>query len=134
MLSKKYGFAKNEAFGHGEVSSAKHPKEGFTIASAIRSGRTDQVVEEFATKSIENIRPEIPRDSPKNKAGELLDTASTQVNSGLRILEDLFLSGRPSFTDMSTKVIQQTTTNKPSFGHRQKQERAFEFLIERQVS
>ena len=37
MLAKNYGFPKSNAYGHGEVSSAKHPQEGLTIASAIRS-------------------------------------------------------------------------------------------------
>jgi hypothetical protein len=37
-LSQKYGFSKTNVYGHGEVASHKHPKEGYTIASAIRGG------------------------------------------------------------------------------------------------
>jgi hypothetical protein len=37
-LSQKYGFPKTNVYGHGEVTSNKHPKEGYTIASAIRGG------------------------------------------------------------------------------------------------
>jgi hypothetical protein len=37
-LSQKYGFPKTNVYGHGEVASHKHPKEGYTIASAIRGG------------------------------------------------------------------------------------------------
>jgi hypothetical protein len=37
-LSQKYGFPKTNVYGHGEVASHKHPKEGYTISSAIRGG------------------------------------------------------------------------------------------------
>lgn len=133
MLAKKYGFNSKEAFGHGEISASKNPTEGLTIASAIRSGTTDQAIEKTIELNIPKT-PEIIPDTAKAKVGEILDTASNEFNSGLRTLEDLFLTGRPSFTDMSTYINQQTITNKPSFGHRQKQDRSLEFLIERQVS
>lgn len=37
-LARKYGFPKTDVFGHGEVSSHKHPQEGATIVKAIRGG------------------------------------------------------------------------------------------------
>jgi hypothetical protein len=136
-LAKKYGFSKSEAYGHGEVSSAKHPKEGFTIASAIRGGRIDSVVESIASKASEGakqfktdvIEPVV------SKGGEFLETASVELASGLRMLEDLFMgSARPTFTDLSTTINQSTTISRPGGNLQNREEKAIKYLIQRQVS
>jgi hypothetical protein len=132
MLAKKYGFNPKEAFGHGEVSPSKSPTEGLTIASAIRSGTTNQAIE----KSIElNIpkTPEIVPDTTKAKAGDILTTASNEFNSGLRILEDLFVTGRPSFTNMSTTINQSNTISRPGGNLRTKEDASIQLLIQRQT-
>ena len=132
MLAKKYGFDSKEAFGHGEVSPSKSPTEGLTIASAIRSGTTNQAIE----KSIElNIHktPEIVPDTTKAKAGDILTTASNEVNSGLRILEDLFVTGRSSFTNMSTTINQTNTISRPGGNLRTKEDSSIQLLIQRQT-
>jgi hypothetical protein len=137
MLAKKYGFAKTNAFGHGEVSSGKHPKEGFTIASAIRSGRVDQAVEGITEKSLEGIKQNAPpsvNTQTTGKAGDVLDAASNQVSSGLRMLEDIFIDGRPSFTDLSTTVIQNNTIKKPGGNVREKEQKSIDILLARQSS
>lgn len=136
MLAKKYGFSKSNTFGHGEVSSAKHPKEGFTIASAIRSGTVDQALENISDKTMEGVKSaakpsiETPQTS---RTGEIIDTASEAVQSGLRMLEDYFLMGRPSFTDLSTTVIQSSIVKKPGNNVRAKEEESFKMLIQRQL-
>jgi hypothetical protein len=132
MLAKKYGFDSKEAFGHGEVSTSKSPTEGLTIASAIRSGTTNQAIE----KSIElNIpkTPEIVPDTAKAKAGDILTTASNEFNSGLRMLEDLFVTGRPSFTNMSTTINQSNTISRPGGNLRTKEDASIQLLIQRQT-
>jgi hypothetical protein len=132
MLAKKYGFPKSNAYGHGEVSSAKHPREGLTIASAIRSGRVDQTLQSIANETVNNVKPEV-QNIPQ-KSADAIDGASGMVRSGLRTLEDLFLTGRPSFNDMSTTVFQTNTVSRPGGNLRSKEDKSFEFLIERQVS
>ena len=137
MLAKKYSFTKTNAFGHGEVSSGKHPKEGFTIASAIRSGRVDQAVEGITEKSLEGIKQNAPpsvNTQTTGKAGDVLDAASNQVSSGLRMLEDIFIDGRPSFTDLSTTVIQNNTIKKPGGNVREKEQKSIDILLARQSS
>jgi N-acetylmuramoyl-L-alanine amidase len=132
MLAKKYGFPKSNAYGHGEVSSAKNPQEGLTIASAIRSGRVEQTLQNIANETVQNIKPEVQ--TIPQRSADTIDNASGVVRSGLRTLEDLFLTGRPSFTDMSTTVIQTNTISRPGGNLKGKEDKSFEFLIERQVS
>jgi hypothetical protein len=133
MLSKKYGFAKSNAYGHGEVSSSKHPKEGFTIANAIRTGKEEIVVKEMAMKNANPNMPEITPSTKKDKVGEVLQTASDELNSGLRFLEDLFIKGRPSFNDMSTVINQVNTISRPTGNSlATKEQEAFKYLIQRQ--
>jgi hypothetical protein len=139
QLAKKYGFPKSESYGHGEVSSGKHPKEGFTIATAIRGGKEASVIKTMASNAIEDIKggtgavgPAISQ-TPQT-GGEVLDTASSSLASGLRLLEDLFMKGRPSFTDLSTVINQNNTFSRPGGNLREKEMQAFKFLIERQVS
>jgi murein DD-endopeptidase MepM/ murein hydrolase activator NlpD len=91
-------------------------KDDMILASASRSQTMPEV---------QNI-PQKPADA--------IDNASGMVRSGLRTLEDLFLTGRPSFTDMSTVVNQNNTISRPGGNLKLKEEKAFEFLIERQVS
>lgn len=135
MLSKKYGFSKTNVYGHGEVSSAKHPKEGFTIANAIRTGKEEIVVKEMAMNVANPNMPQItPTSDKKDKVGETLQTASNQLTSGLRVLEDLFINGRPSFTDMSTVINQNNTYSRPGGDLRDREARAIKFLIERQTT
>lgn len=136
MLAKKYGFSKTNAFGHGEVASSKQPTEGFTIANAIRSGSVGQKLQNFADQTIEEVKPTISSaaQTVTQKSGEVLDSASGMVRSGLRTLEDMFLSNRPSFTDLSTTVIQNNTISKPGGNMKDKESQSFEFLIARQLN
>jgi hypothetical protein len=139
QLAKKYGFPKSESYGHGEVSSGKHPKEGFTIATAIRGGKEASVIKTMASNAIEDIKggtgavgPAISQTS--QTGGEVLDTASSSLASGLRLLEDLFIKGRPSFTDLSTVVNQNNTFSRPGGDLREREMKAIKFLIERQTA
>jgi hypothetical protein len=132
MLAKKYGFTKTNAYGHGEVSSSKNPTEGLTIASAIRSGTTNQAIEKVIELNTPKT-PEIIPDTTKAKAGDILTTASNEFNSGLRMLEDLFVTGRPSFTNMSTTINQSNTISRPGGNLRTKEDASIQLLIQRQT-
>ena len=139
QLAKKYGFPKSESYGHGEVSSGKHPKEGFTIATAIRGGKEASVIKNMASNAVEDIKggtgtvgPAISQ-TPQT-GGEVLDAASNQLSSGLRLLEDLFMKGRPSFTDLSTVINQNNTFSRPGGDLREREMKAIKFLIERQTA
>jgi N-acetylmuramoyl-L-alanine amidase len=132
MLAKKYGFTKTNAYGHGEVSSSKNPTEGLTIASAIRSGTTNQAIEKVVELNTPKT-PEIIPDTTKAKAGDILTTASNEFNSGLRMLEDLFVTGRPSFTNMSTTINQSNTISRPGGNLRTKEDASIQLLIQRQT-
>jgi N-acetylmuramoyl-L-alanine amidase len=139
QLAKKYGFPKSESYGHGEVSSGKHPKEGFTIATAIRGGKEASVIKTMAANAVEDIKgaagtvgPAISQAS--QTGGQLLDAASNQLSSGLRMLEDLFMKGRPSFTDLSTVINQNNTFSRPGGDLREREMKAIKFLIERQTT
>jgi N-acetylmuramoyl-L-alanine amidase len=139
QLAKKYGFPKSESYGHGEVSSGKHPKEGFTIATAIRGGKEASVIKTMAANAVEDIKgaagtvgPAISQAS--QTGGQLLDAASNQLSSGLRLLEDLFMKGRPSFTDLSTVINQNNTFSRPGGDLREREMKAIKFLIERQTT
>jgi hypothetical protein len=137
MLAKKYSFTKTNAFGHGEVSSGKHPKEGFTIASAIRSGTTEQAAEKITEKSLQGINQNIPptlsskvQESPE----KAIDVISGEVRAAMRMLEDIFLAGRPSFNDLSTTIIQNNAIRSPGGNLRTKEDQAITFLLDRQTS
>jgi hypothetical protein len=139
QLAKKYGFPKSESYGHGEVSSGKHPKEGFTIATAIRGGKEASVIKTMAANAVEDIKgaagtvgPAISQAS--QTGGQILDAASNQLSSGLRLLEDLFMKGRPSFTDLSTVINQNNTFSRPGGDLREREMKAIKFLIERQTT
>jgi hypothetical protein len=138
QLAKKYGFPKSESYGHGEVSSQKHPKEGFTIATAIRGGREASVIKNMASNAVEDVKGAAGTVGPAmNQAsqtgGQILDAASNQLASGLRVLEDLFIKGRPSFTDLSTVINQNNTFSRPGGDLREREAKAIKFLIERQT-
>jgi hypothetical protein len=138
QLAKKYGFPKSESYGHGEVSSQKHPKEGFTIATAIRGGREDSVIKGMASNASEDVKGATNAVGPAmtqatQTGGQILDSASNQLSSGLRVLEDLFIKGRPSFTDLSTVVNQNNTYSRPGGDLRDREANAIKFLIERQT-
>ena len=49
-------------------------------------------------------------------------------------LEDLFIKGRPSFTDLSTVINQNNTYSRPGGDLRDREARAIKFLIERQTT
>ena len=87
---------------------------------------------------MDSANPNMPQITPtsdkKNKVGETLQTASDQLTSGLRVLEDLFIKGRPSFTDMSTVINQNNTFSRPGGNLRDREARAIKFLIERQTT
>ena len=68
------------------------------------------------------------------KAADTIDTASGVVRSGLRTLEDLFLTGRPSFTDLSTTMIQNNTISRPGGNLRDRENSSIQYLLERQLS
>lgn len=136
ILAKKYGFTKSNAYGHGEVSSAKHPKEGMTIASAIRSGRTDQAIQNVTEKSLGEIKQNVPPSIANQikQPGKAIETVSGEVSASLRMLEDMFLAGRPSFTDMSTTINQNNTYSRPGGNIHNREQEAIQFLIQRQTS
>lgn len=68
------------------------------------------------------------------RPADTIDTASGVVRSGLRTLEDLFLTGRPSFANFSTTVNQNNTISRPGGNLRAREEQAIQFLLERQIS
>jgi len=107
------------------IPELANAKSGTMVARA----KDDMIL---ASASRSQTMPEV-QNIPQ-KPADAIDNASGMVRSGLRTLEDLFLTNRPSFTDLSTVINQNNTISRPGGNLRSKEDRSFEFLIERQVS
>ena len=108
------------------IPELANAKSGTMVARA----KDDNMV--LASASRSQTVPEVQ--TGPQKPADAIDNASGMVRSGLRTLEDLFLTNRPSFTDLSTVINQNNTISRPGGNLRSKEDRSFEFLIERQVS
>ena len=83
-LAKKYGFPKTDVFGHGEVSSHKHPQEGATIVKAIRGGALPS-----KELNIENIK--IPTMTGGGQSSGTLNDSMEQMDEEMNELRDVML-------------------------------------------
>ena len=84
-LARKYGFPKNDVFGHGEVSSHKHPQEGATIVKAIRGGAMPS-----KELNIENVK--LPTMTPGGQpSSEILNRSIEETTDELNDLKDTML-------------------------------------------
>lgn len=84
-LAKKYGFPKTDVFGHGEVSSHKHPQEGATIVKAIRGGA-------MPSKELNIENAKIPTMTPGGQSSsEILNQTIEETTDELNDLKDTML-------------------------------------------
>jgi hypothetical protein len=86
-LAKKYGFPKTDVFGHGEVSSHKHPQEGSTIVKAIRGGA-------MPSKELNIENAKIPTMSPGGQSyqgSQTINESMQQRENDLKELGNMLL-------------------------------------------
>lgn len=86
-LAKKYGFPKTDVFGHGEVSSHKHPQEGATIVKAIRGGAMPS-----KELNIENAKiPTMTGGGSQSQSSQMLNQNIEKTNDDMNELRDVML-------------------------------------------
>jgi murein DD-endopeptidase MepM/ murein hydrolase activator NlpD len=100
-------------------------KSGTMVARA----KDDNII--LASASRSQTVPEVQ--TIPQKSADVIEGASNQLTSGLRMLEDLFVTGRPSFTNMSTTINQSNTISRPGGNLRTKENASIQLLIQRQT-
>jgi len=86
-LAKKYGFPKTDVFGHGEVSSHKHPQEGATIVKAIRGGAMPS-----KELNIENAKiPVMTGGGSQSQSSQMLNQNMEKTNEDMNELRGVML-------------------------------------------